>query len=179
MNESLNMEHWRSDTDKDCNALRKKPVPVPLCPPQIQYGMAWDQTWASTVTDQQLTALAMAQHVTQQKWYLQWIASKQSCNLSLQFHFQNHAVFLTDVSHLNHVVTLRSEASHMTINVNYLLMTHSLQHWVNNNKTTCPSDTSAVNTESQCYHSHSRKCSLYEIPEAWTHSAQKHHSWSW
>jgi len=82
-------------------------------------------------------------------------------------------MFLIDISHLNHVVTLCSEARHMTIDVNYLLMTHSLQHRVNNNETTCPSNTSTVNTESQCHHSRSKKCGLYEKSAMWTYSAQK------
>ena len=82
-------------------------------------------------------------------------------------------MFLIEISHLNHVVTLRSEARHMTIDVNYLFMTHSLQHRVNNNETTCPSNTSAVNTESQCYHSRSKKYGVYEKSELWTYSAQK------
>ena len=29
--------------------LRKKPVSVPLHPPQIPRAQAWDQTWASTI----------------------------------------------------------------------------------------------------------------------------------
>jgi hypothetical protein len=83
-------------------------------------------------------------------------------------HFLPHPLQLIDISHLNHVVTLCSEARHMTIDVNYLLMTHSLQHRVNNNETTCPSHTSAVNTESQCHHSCSNKCGLYEKSAMWT-----------
>ena len=86
----------------------------------------------------------------------------------LKFHFHSHAMFLTDISHLNHVVTLCSEARHMTIDVNYLLVTHSFQHRVNNNETTCPSNTSTVNTESQCLYSHSKKCGLYEKSAMWT-----------
>ena len=82
-------------------------------------------------------------------------------------------MFLIDISHLNHVVTLCSEARHVTIDINYLLMTHSLQHRVDNNETTCPSNTSAVNTESQCHHSRSKKCGLYEKSAMSTSSAQK------
>lgn len=40
---------------------REKPVPVPLCVPQVPHRMAWDWTHASTVTDWRLTAWAMAQ----------------------------------------------------------------------------------------------------------------------
>jgi len=42
-------EHWWNVTD------REKPLQVLLCPPQIQYSMAWNQTWTSTVTGQQPT----------------------------------------------------------------------------------------------------------------------------
>jgi hypothetical protein len=44
----------------------------------------------------------------------------------------------------------------MTIDVNYLLVTHSLQHRDNNNETTCPSHTSAVKTGSQSHQPHSK-----------------------
>jgi hypothetical protein len=40
--------------------LREKPVPVPLCPPQIPHGLIWTWTWASTVRGRQLTFWAMA-----------------------------------------------------------------------------------------------------------------------
>jgi hypothetical protein len=36
--------------------LGEKPVPVPLCPPQIPHGLARDQTWASAVGGRWLTA---------------------------------------------------------------------------------------------------------------------------
>jgi hypothetical protein len=39
----------------------EKPVPVPICPPQIPYGLTCLQTWASMVRSQWLTAWAMAQ----------------------------------------------------------------------------------------------------------------------
>jgi hypothetical protein len=34
--------------------------PVPLCPPEVSHGMAWDWTQASSVTGQSLTAWAIA-----------------------------------------------------------------------------------------------------------------------
>jgi hypothetical protein len=37
-----------------------KPVPVPLCPPQIPYGMTRDRTRASAVGGRRLTAWSMA-----------------------------------------------------------------------------------------------------------------------
>jgi hypothetical protein len=47
---------WHGKTKE----LREKPVPVPLCPPQIQYELTQAQTWASAVRGQQLPAWAMA-----------------------------------------------------------------------------------------------------------------------
>jgi hypothetical protein len=35
--------------------LGEKPVPVPLCPPQIPHGLARERTRASAVTDRRLT----------------------------------------------------------------------------------------------------------------------------
>jgi hypothetical protein len=40
---------------------RKKPAPVPLCPPQIPYDQTWDRTRAAAVGSQRLTAWAMTQ----------------------------------------------------------------------------------------------------------------------
>ena len=44
----------------DTEVLREKPVTVPLCPPQMSHGLAWDRTRASAVKGKQLTACAMA-----------------------------------------------------------------------------------------------------------------------
>jgi hypothetical protein len=38
-----------------------KPVPVPLCPPQIPHGLTWFQTQVCVVRGQWLIARAMAQ----------------------------------------------------------------------------------------------------------------------
>ena len=47
------MEYWWDDTDKDkTEGLEKKnpvPPPVPLCPPQIPAGLAWNGTLTSEV----------------------------------------------------------------------------------------------------------------------------------
>jgi hypothetical protein len=32
---NVSMEHWWSDFDGKNEVLKEKPVPVPLCPPQI------------------------------------------------------------------------------------------------------------------------------------------------
>jgi hypothetical protein len=41
-------------------STRKKPAPVPLCPPQIPHNLTWDRTRAAAVGSQRLTARAMA-----------------------------------------------------------------------------------------------------------------------
>jgi hypothetical protein len=41
-------------------SIGEKPVPGPLCPPQIPHGLAWDRTRASAVRGRRLTAWAMA-----------------------------------------------------------------------------------------------------------------------
>jgi hypothetical protein len=41
-------------------STRRKPAPVPLCPPQIPHYLTWDQTRAAEVRSQRLTAWAMA-----------------------------------------------------------------------------------------------------------------------
>jgi hypothetical protein len=40
--------------------LGEKPVPVPLCPPQIPHGLTWARTRASAVRSRRLTTWAMA-----------------------------------------------------------------------------------------------------------------------
>jgi hypothetical protein len=48
--------NWQGKTE----ALGKKPVPVPLCPPQIPHGLTRDRTRASEVRGQRLTTWAVA-----------------------------------------------------------------------------------------------------------------------
>jgi hypothetical protein len=48
--------NWQVKTE----VLREKPVPVPLCPPQIPHGLTQDRTPASAVGGRRLTAWAMA-----------------------------------------------------------------------------------------------------------------------
>jgi hypothetical protein len=52
--------NWQGKTE----VLGKKPVPVPLCPPQIPHGLTRDWTRASAVRGRRLTAWAMARGVT-------------------------------------------------------------------------------------------------------------------
>jgi len=54
------MEHLCNGTDWGKPKYpEKKPVPVPLCTPQIPHGLAWVWTWTCVVTGQQLTAWAI------------------------------------------------------------------------------------------------------------------------
>jgi hypothetical protein len=48
--------NWQGKTP----VLGEKPVPVPLCPPQIPHGLARDRTRASAVGGRRLTAWTMA-----------------------------------------------------------------------------------------------------------------------
>jgi hypothetical protein len=48
--------NWQVKTKE----LEEKPVPVPLCPPQIPHGLTRDRTRASAVGGRRLTAWAMA-----------------------------------------------------------------------------------------------------------------------
>jgi hypothetical protein len=41
-------------------STRRKPAPVPLCPPQIPHDLSWDRTRAAAVGSQRLTTWAMA-----------------------------------------------------------------------------------------------------------------------
>jgi hypothetical protein len=41
-------------------STRRKPAPVPLCPPQIPHDLTWDRTRGAAVGSQRLTAWAMA-----------------------------------------------------------------------------------------------------------------------
>jgi hypothetical protein len=43
---------WAEETEE----LGEKRAPVPLCIPQVSYGLAWARTLASAVTDRRLTA---------------------------------------------------------------------------------------------------------------------------
>jgi hypothetical protein len=47
---------WWHDTGGKTEQLRKKPVSVPLCPPQISHELTWGWTWASAVRGRLPTA---------------------------------------------------------------------------------------------------------------------------
>ena len=55
----MSMQYCWNDREK-LKYSEKKPVPLPICLPQILHGLAWDQTQASLVSGQGLTTCAMA-----------------------------------------------------------------------------------------------------------------------
>jgi hypothetical protein len=60
----LVMEHRRNEIDRGKPKYSgKKPVPLPLCPPQIPHGLSRDRTRGSAVGGRRLTAWAMARPV--------------------------------------------------------------------------------------------------------------------
>jgi hypothetical protein len=56
----VDMQQRCNDTDRETEVLGEKPVPVPLCPPQIPHGLPLARTLASTVRSRRLTAWARA-----------------------------------------------------------------------------------------------------------------------
>jgi hypothetical protein len=59
-------EPWWNDIDSEKpNKFGEKPVPVPLCPPQISHGLTREQTRASAVKGQRLTVWATARFILQ------------------------------------------------------------------------------------------------------------------
>jgi hypothetical protein len=54
------MEHWwKWNWQGNIEVLGEKPVPVPLCPPQIPHGLTWNWTRNSAAGSRRLTAWAM------------------------------------------------------------------------------------------------------------------------
>jgi hypothetical protein len=49
---------------KENRSTRRKPAPVPHCPPQISHKLTWARTRAPAIGSQRLTAWAMAQSIT-------------------------------------------------------------------------------------------------------------------
>jgi hypothetical protein len=46
----MSMEHWWNDIDRGKPKYsEEKPVPMPLCPPQISHVLAWDRTLGSVM----------------------------------------------------------------------------------------------------------------------------------
>jgi hypothetical protein len=81
------MEHRWNETDRGKPKYSgEKPVPVPLCPPQILHGLTRDRTRASAVRGRRLTAWAMERlsgkcyepsSSTHQSW---WMISDGRCS---------------------------------------------------------------------------------------------------
>jgi hypothetical protein len=46
--------------DRGNRSTRRKPAPVPLCPPQIPHELIWARTRAAAVGSRRLTSWAMA-----------------------------------------------------------------------------------------------------------------------
>jgi len=58
---NMSMDHWKNYNDRDkTEVLGVKPVPVPLSPPQISYGLSCDRTRVSAMTGRRLTVYTMA-----------------------------------------------------------------------------------------------------------------------
>jgi hypothetical protein len=60
-------------------STRRKPAPVPLCPPQIPHDLTWDRTRTAAAGSRRLTAWAMARPTTSftQSWrWRQYITPK-------------------------------------------------------------------------------------------------------
>jgi hypothetical protein len=45
----MSIENWWNYMGRKTEVLGENSVPMPLCPPQIPYGQAWDQTWIFVV----------------------------------------------------------------------------------------------------------------------------------
>jgi hypothetical protein len=61
--------YWQGKTEE----LGEKPVPVPLCPPQIPHGLTRLRTQASAVGGRRLTVWAMARPGLQLRSYVEVI----------------------------------------------------------------------------------------------------------
>jgi hypothetical protein len=78
------MKHrWKKIDRGKTEVLGEKPVPVPLCPPQIPHGLTRDRTRASTVRVRRLTACAI---IT--------LLSKIQINQSVNIHYLTCITFL-------------------------------------------------------------------------------------
>jgi hypothetical protein len=80
--------NWQGKTE----VLGEKPVPVPLCPPQIPHGLTRDRTRASAVGGRRLTAWAMARSLTVSVLSQLQFLIRRSHLLSAQRHYGNKSV---------------------------------------------------------------------------------------
>jgi len=57
----IDVVRWWRDTDRrKTEVLGKKPIPMPICAPQISYELVWDRTRVFAVTVRRLTVSPMA-----------------------------------------------------------------------------------------------------------------------
>jgi hypothetical protein len=63
----VNMEQRWNDIDREKQGLGEKPVPVPLCPPQIPYALPWDRTRSSVATNR-LCYGKLTDHLQPWRW---------------------------------------------------------------------------------------------------------------
>jgi hypothetical protein len=109
MNEYRTLVEWyrRGQT----KVLRENPVPLPLCPSQITRGLAWDQTLAIMVCDQQLTVWAKALPMYNKIWPLTLavcvLQQNRRLNCSKQLHHTIHRTFTT-VAAVSHNYSISS-----------------------------------------------------------------------
>jgi hypothetical protein len=73
-------------------STRRKPAPVPLCPPQIPYDLSWARTQTAAVGSQQLTTWATAWPYI---WYLVFLVlSSTNCDCILCIYSIAKAMYL-------------------------------------------------------------------------------------
>ena len=109
MNEYGALVEW--DWWGQTKVLRQNPVPLSLCPSQITYGLAWDQTRVFMVCGQQLIAWAMVLPMYDQFWpFTQAVCVLQQNtrpNCSKQLHHKIHRMSAT-VAAVSHNYSLSS-----------------------------------------------------------------------
>jgi hypothetical protein len=75
--------YWQGKTEE----LGEKPVPVPLCPPQIPHGLTRARNWASAVRGRRLTTWATARprSFVTDHWCLSWVTWSQSTHTTSEW----------------------------------------------------------------------------------------------
>jgi hypothetical protein len=91
--------YWQGKTED----LGDKPVPVPLCPPQIPYGLTRAWTRASAVRGRRLTAWDMARQIRN---------DHETHSRTVSAHVQHVTYLKSNFLKVNIVTTMLSESSH-------------------------------------------------------------------